>query len=245
MTRAPSLHELSVTDAVRASVERTPDKAAIVEGTTIVRYRDLLASHPQAGTSALATIRNWFDWFDWLGRPNVEPEQASFVTVSGATLTHRVLMMRVLNTAMVHRAFSRDVVSASLLPLNSAAGVVAAMAPLILGGTLHCLAPSDISALARSISAGFVNQAWIGTAALAELDRARIRDLDAPHPDFRLLIATPRPGPIARGRLLEWLGAERVTAESGDDTTGPVLRYPGLMDEAEPFDGASLAATLS
>ena len=240
-----TLHDLALSDAVLASAARTPTKAAIAIDGIAIDYRQLIAMVDQQaptppGIDALIQC---------LRASSATPsdENAACLTLPSCVMTQRMVMLRVLNAAVVHRAFSRDTQSASALPLDAATGIIAAMLPLVLGGTLHVVQNGDLSAIERLIASGTVNHAWLGAAELAALDSdpREYQGLRAPAPTFRLLICAGFPAAKVRDRLTAWVGAERLTAESGDDRTGPQRRFPGLDAHGEPYDGATLVEALS
>ena len=240
-----TLHDLTLFDAVLASVARTPTKAAIAIDGIEIGYRqliamvDLQAPTPPGIDALIQCLR--------ASAGSSSDENAVCLTFPSCVMTARLVMLRVLNAAVVHRAFSRDTLSASALPFDTATGIVAAMLPLVLGGTLHLVSTGDLSTIERLIASGSVNQAWLGPAELARLDNdpPQYQALRAPAPAFRLLICVGLPATKVRDRLTAWVGAERLTAESGADRTGPQRRFPGLDENGEPYDGATLVEALS
>lgn len=159
--RAPSLHDLSLHDAIRASVARTPAKLAYVDARRRLAYAELPASDLM---------------------PPEGPEHAH----AASGLTHRALMLRILELAVVTRAFSRDTVSAVAIAPDTEAGVVALYAPLVVGGTVM-----------RDSRFDAANQAWIDLSALETF---------VPHASLRHVIFVGTP-PVER--LDAWLGAGR------------------------------------
>ena len=175
--RAPSLHDLSVYDALRASALRTPAKLALVSAGTSYRYAELLAQAP-------APLSTWLH--------PARDENTRFA----ASLTHRELMLRVLELAVRTRAFSRDTDSAVAIAADTDTTlcVVALLAPLVVGGTVRRLNHAEAVA---AIAAGTVNQAWLES----------IEALAPPLPaSFRHALIV---GDIPAARLDALFGAER------------------------------------
>jgi len=170
-------------------------------------------------------------------------EDDPFVIVDDGTgqplaLSHRTLIVRALNAAVMHAAFSRDTISATPLPLATAAGTVAAIAPLWLGGTVHFV---DAAGIVERIVRGEINQAWFGPSA-ADLPMLEVIPPPAP-PEFRLAILTARPSPAAWARWIAWLGEDRVAVETIDPHVGPLHRLRGRDLAAEPHIGVMLDAS--
>jgi hypothetical protein len=126
------------------------------------------------------------------------------------------------------------------LPLETARGLVAATISLWLGSTLHLLRHGALDVLVVGISSGQFETAWLGAAEFAALEQGH-GPLPRAADSFRLLICDGLPPARARGRLIEWLGAGRLTGQTGRISTGVLYRHPGLAEKGEPFVGALCA----
>ena len=223
---AASLHALSVAQGVRASVMRTPAKAAIITGGQTVTYAALgaLLDGAQAGDGPewLPALLGALRSSPALARGEAD-EQAAFAAFSSAS--HRELVLGLFDLSVAHAAFSRDTVSAMPLVPGDACFELAVLAPLWLGGTLVCLPPGDAGALAQSIGSGRVNQAWLSATQWA--DPAFAHAMPPASPRFRLLVCDGLPPLPVANRLRDWLGAARVTAQT------PGRRHPGLDEAGE------------
>jgi hypothetical protein len=241
---AASRYDVSARALAAVPVADRPDAQAIVAWLAA-----LLVDTPAAFVDGEPTPRDDPE-------PGVpEDRPAAIVADRGEprALSHRAIILRALNSIVVHASFARDGTSAVLLPLGSPLGVVAAVIPLWLGATLHLLRPGSIDALAEGVASGRFDTAWLGPADYSMLAHDSTR-LSRPAVRFRLAVCAGLPMEPVRSRLVEWLGPERVTAETADAVLGAVVRHPGLSRNGEPVVGAliehdreglSLASTIT
>lgn len=236
----PSLHPLSVLQGVSASVRRTPRKPAIVEGAHVLTYAEL--GQAIAGARVAGRLTNVVvGWLAsaWRQRA-VFSEDDSFVETP-APLSHRTVVLRLLNISVTHPVFSRDTVSAVPLALDRAVGVTAAIAPLWLGGSLHLFEPGDAASVCAAIADGAVNQAWLGAAEFEVLGAVALAR--PPHEAFRGGVCAGFPPRQVSAKLLAWLGPRRIAAMTGDDELGPVWRHAGLAQHGECYPGVMVDET--
>jgi hypothetical protein len=266
----PSLHQVTVLQGVLASVKRTPDKIAITENGDSLTYEQLriaitakdvqrhLATWPAARTKNLVELLakayasgTGFDE----SRIFLDPSQPALQPASQTAtqpLSERVTVLRLLSAAVSHGVFSKDIVSGVPLPLTACNGVVAALLPLWLGGTLHLFDPGDISTIVEAVSTGRVNQLWLGEVELNALSMYSDahesiqasaprtippNTLNPPAASFRLAVCEGLPSDTVASTLLAWLGKNRVTAETGTEASGTLRRHPGLELQGEPCVG--------
>jgi hypothetical protein len=254
----PSLHQVTVLQGVLASVKRTPEKIAITENGYSLTYEQLriaitvkdvqrhLAMWPAVRTKILVQLLakayasgTGFDEsriFLDSSEPALQPASQS----APQPLSERVTVLRLLSAAVSHGVFSKDIVSGVPLPLTTWTGVVAALLPLWLGGTLHLFNPGDMSVIVEAVSSGRVNQLWLGEAEFCALSLSADTPLTTPYPpaaSFRLAVCEGLPSETVGSTLLAWLGKNRVTAETGTEASGTLRRHPGLESQGEPCVG--------
>lgn len=254
----PSLHQVTVLQGVLASVKRTPEKIAITENGYSLTYEQLriaitakdvqrhLAMWPAVRTKTLVQLlaKAYVSGTDFdesrifLDPPQPAPQPAS--QSAPQPLSERVTVLRLLSAAVSHGVFSKDIVSGVPLPLTVWTGVVAALLPLWLGGTLHLFNPGDMSAIVEAVSTGRVNQVWLGEAEFCALSlhaNTPLTTLNPPAASFRLAVCEGLPSENVASTLLAWLGENRVTAETGTEASGTLRRHPGLECQGEPCVG--------
>jgi hypothetical protein len=254
----PSLHQVTVLQGVLASVKRTPEKIAITENGYSLTYEELriaitakdvqrhLAMWPAVRTKTLVQLLakayasgTGFDE----SRIFLDPPQPALQPASQSApqpLSERVTVLRLLSAAVSHGVFSKDIVSGVPLPLTTWTGVVAALLPLWLGGTLHLFNPGDMSVIVEAVSSGRVNQLWLGEAEFCALSLSAdtpLTTLNPPAASFRLAVCEGLPSETVGSTLLAWLGKNRVTAETGTEASGTLRRHPGLELQGEPCVG--------
>lgn len=262
----PSLHQVTVLQGVLASVKRTPDKIAIIENGHSLTYEQLhiaitakdgqghFTTWPAARTKNLVEllVKAYASGTDFdesrvfldTSQPALQPASQS----APQPLSERVTVLRLLSAAVSHGVFSKDIVSGVPLPLTAWTGVVAALLPLWLGGTLHLFDQGDMSAIVEAVSAGRVNQLWLGDAEFSALSiyadsqastqaNTPLTALHAPSASFRLAVCEGLPSETVASMLLAWLGKNRVTAETGTEASGSLRRHPGLERQGEPSVG--------
>ncbi len=258
----PSLHQVTVLQGVLASVKRTPEKIAITENGYSLTYEELriaitakdvqrhLAMWPAVRTKILVQLlakayasgtgfdesRIFLDPSQPASQPALQPASQS----APQPLSERVTVLRLLSAAVSHGVFSKDIVSGVPLPLTAWTGVVAALLPLWLGGTLHLFNPGDMSVIVEAVSSGRVNQLWLGEAEFCALSmhaNTPLTTLNPPAASFRLAVCEGLPSETVGSTLLAWLGKNRVTAETGTEASGTLRRHPGLESQGEPCVG--------
>lgn len=244
----PSLHQLSVLQGVMASVNRTPHKIAIEENGHCLTYEDLHAAI--IATDVFGHMKGWptertkviVQWLASAHASGAAFNEDRIFIEQPQPLSERVIVLRLLSAAVSHGAFSRDIVSGVPLPLSEWTGVVAALLPLWLGGTLHLFDPGSIALIADAVGAGRVNQIWLGQ---AEFDVLSLNadNLPLPAPSFRLAVCNGMPADSAASTLTGWLGSERITAETRTEELGALRRHPGLAREGEPYIGVIFSKT--
>ena len=267
----PSLHQVTVLQGVLASVKRTPEKIAITENGYSLTYEQLriaitvkdvqrhLAMWPAVRTKILVQLLakayasgTGFDEsriFLDSSEPALQPASQS----APQPLSERVTVLRLLSAAVSHGVFSKDIVSGVPLPLTAWTGVVAALLPLWLGGTLHLFDPGDMPAIVEAVSTDRVNQLWLGEAEFCVLSiyaNTPLTTLKPPAASFRLAVCEGLPSETVASTLLAWLGKNRVTAETGTEASGTLRRHPGLECQGEPcvgviFSPNGMAASLT
>lgn len=244
MSFAPSLHPVSLVRAIRASAGRTPDKIAVAGEDRALSYAQLVA---EAGGAKNASIRiqnapqaaSVVGWLAGMMAAETQwDENDPAAILPDGRFSHRELALRALNSIVEHAAFGRErAVLATALPLGSPRGLVAATISLWLGSTLQLLKPGNAASIIEGIESGRFETAWFG---VAEFDQ-----LQGPLPEasekFRLAICDGLPSAHTRALLLNWLGATRVTAETGSVPGGNLFRHPGLVEKGEPFVGSLCA----
>lgn len=250
----PSLHQVTVLQGVLASVKRTPEKIAITENGYSLTYEQLriaitakdvqrhLAMWPAVRTKTLVQLlaKAYVSGTDFdESRIFLDPPQPASQSAP-QPLSERVTVLRLLSAAVSHGVFSKDIVSGVPLPLTVWTGVVAALLPLWLGGTLHLFNPGDMSAIVEAVSTGRVNQVWLGEAEFCALSlhaNTPLTTLNPPAASFRLAVCEGLPSENVASTLLAWLGENRVTAETGTEASGTLRRHPGLECQGEPCVG--------
>jgi hypothetical protein len=237
----PSLHPISLARAFQASARRTPDKLAVVGEDASLTYAQLMkeAAGVRNRTGTIGGAPQAAVIVDWLGammKAESAEEHAPAATVmeggEAVTLSHRTLALRALNCMVEHAAFGRERATLAVaLPLDCARALVAATVSLWLGSTLRLARAGSGLEL---VSSGECETAWLG-----RLDwDAPTSGRPSPPASFRLLICDGLPPEPVRSNLRDWLGASRVTAETGSIATGKLFRHPGLAAQGEPFVGA-------
>ncbi len=241
----PALHQVSVLQGVLASASRTPHKNAIEENGHSLSYadlRDAITAKSTSGHESLPVGTRVV--VQWLAAAYVSDavagEDRIFIN-HPLPLSDRVIVLRLLSAAVSHGAFSRDVVSGVPLPLTTATGVIATLLPLWLGGTLHLFEPGSFTAIAEAISTSRVNQAWLGQEEFKAL--CGQPDLPQVASGFRLMVCDGLPDCGLRPILRNWLGSQRVTAQTGTDESGVLKRHPALDLEGEPCLGVMFSTT--
>lgn len=242
----PALHQVSVLQGILASANRTPHKIAIEENHRRLSYtglRDAITANDVAGSmhDLPAGTRLIVQWLAAAHASGKFAEEDEVFIDRPLALSNRTIVLRLLCTAVSHDAFSRDVVSGMALPLATAAGTVAALLPLWLGGTLRLFEPTEAAALAQAIGNGSINQAWLGQEGFAALREQR--GLPPAPLGFRLLVCDGLPDPDLGATLRTWLGSPRVTAQTGTEESGPLKRHPALDREGEPYPGVLFSTT--
>ncbi len=193
---APSLHPISIVDGIRAAARRTPLRIAVLEANEALSYSQLMAAaEAEAGQAELSIVR-------WLAAMMVDSSDDENRLAPGQKLSHREIVLRALDTAVVHPVFDRDASMASSLPLDTAAGGVAATLSLWLGGTLHLLLPGSLAPY-EGMATGRFQTCWLGRSDYSVFES---KAWPPPANDFRLALCDGPPPP----RLLEWLGPQRV-----------------------------------
>lgn len=185
--RAPSLHELSVLEAVQASAARTPAQIAYRDGETALSY----------GALADRIARGEAHTLGW-PRGDAKPagEFATFAQFGDTTLSHRDGMLQALELAVATRAFSRDTVCLLATSRNTRVDTIALVATWVAGGTIVR------SATPAAISACDANVAVFPAAALGDTMLAAAAS-------FRFALIDGAVDPIARGRLDRLFGPTR------------------------------------
>ncbi len=243
---APALHQVSVLQGVLASASRTPHKNAIEEEGHSLSYANLRDAITAKNTSSHldslpVRTKAVVQCLAAVHLPDeVAGEDRIFINHPLA-LSDRVIVLRLLSAAVSHGAFSRDVISGVPLPLTTATGVVAALLPLWLGGTLYLFEPGSFTAIAEAISTCRVNQTWLGQEEFKAL-RGRT-DLPQVACGFRLAVCDGLPDRDLSSILLNWLGSQRVTAQTGTDQSGALKRHPALELAGEPCLGVMFSTT--
>ena len=254
----PSLQALSIGRALAASVARNPQKVALTHSGGQLRYNDL---HPWLQTPSSDWALDASAWvllrlLQSLMPKACAPALDENTPLSGVspTLTQRELMLSVFNIAVCHPILSRDSVSALPLRVNdpqddrtgeksqnstlSPMSAIAALAPLLLGGTLCLIKPGDLRGLSELITSGAVNQAWLDSSMESGL---LAQNLPAPHVSFRGLICVGLPSPSLCQALSEWVGPKRWHALALDARAMPWARHRHGSTELEPYPGLGMS----
>jgi hypothetical protein len=234
MSFPPSLHPISLVRTFQASARRTPAKLAVIGEDYALTYAELMAqaSNQTRASNPIA------DWIASMMASETDEHGPAATVMEGSealTLSHRTLALRALNCIVEHARFGRERATMALgLPLDCARGRVAATISLWLGSTLHLARPGTCIEL---IASGKCDTAWLGSSDWGAIAAG----LPSPPNSFRLAICDGLPPAAVRTALVDWLGAARVTAESGSIASGKLFRHPGLAAQGEPFVGASCA----
>ena len=109
---------------------------------------------------------------------------------------------------------------------------IAAMAPLILGGTLCLIQPTNLSYLVELMAQGLVNQAWLDANSCDEILDLQ---LQTPADTFRGLICVGLPQPDVALALSQWVSPEKLHALALNTRALPWARHLQLSNTLEPY----------
>jgi hypothetical protein len=234
MSFPPSLHPISLVRTFQASARRTPAKLALIGEDYALTYAELMAEASK-NTRASNPIADWIASMIASETDENGPAATVMEGSEAITLSHRTLALRALNCIVEHAQFGRERATMALaLPLDSARGRVAATISLWLGSTLRVTRPGTCIEL---ITSGKCDSAWLGASDWETI----VAGLPSAPDNFRLAICDGLPPAAVRTALVNWLGAARVTAETGSIASGKLFRHPGLATQGEPFVGALCA----
>jgi hypothetical protein len=114
---------------------------------------------------------------------------------------------------------------------------IAALTPLLLGGTLWMIQDGNLSSMTELIAQGLVNQVWLddnSSEGLLDLQ------LTTPAQSFRGLICLGLPRPNVVQTLSNWVGPERLHALALNKHSKPWARYLMMSETLEPYPGLDL-----
>jgi hypothetical protein len=213
-----SLHEISISMALQASIGRNLKKIAIYHKTGQLTYEDIRNLLMESSTNwkvdpRCFEILNLFKSVASKSNSLEVHDENTILKELPHNISERALAMSILNITVFHPILSRDSISAVPFSFIDPMGVVALIAPLFLGGSLRLIDPDCENSILSSVSNGEVNQAWLGPYVCRKFLKIR---LPKPHAMFRGFIYVGIPKPTIYKILTEWVGVDKVHIIAND-----------------------------